>query len=287
MADTARSTSKRRSSSTASALYEPAEAAALAQGDVLRRRSTRPSRPTSASASTRATPTRWCAARSSCRTAPARTSASSSSPRATRPRRRSAPAPTRSAARTSSRRSRPAGSSSTSPLATPDTMGMVGKLGKILGRRGLMPNPKSGTITFDLERAISEVKGGRVEFKVDKSAIIHVAVRQGQLRGGAARRQPRDARRRDQPRASRGRQGSVLQGPDDRDHDGPGHPGRRPGGPRRRRGRLTDRRPTAAPYAVTVGHLARRGATTEYDGTARDSLRPRAGPTLMVVTVGA
>jgi large subunit ribosomal protein L1 len=58
-------------------------------------------------------------------------------------------------------------------LATPDMMGMVGRLGKILGRRGLMPNPKSGTITFDLERAIREVKAGRVEFKVDKGAIIH------------------------------------------------------------------------------------------------------------------
>jgi large subunit ribosomal protein L1 len=61
-------------------------------------------------------------------------------------------------------------------LAAPDTMGMVGRLGKILGRRGLMPNPKSGTITFDLERAIKEVKAGRVEFKVDKAGIIHVAV---------------------------------------------------------------------------------------------------------------
>jgi large subunit ribosomal protein L1 len=61
-------------------------------------------------------------------------------------------------------------------LATPDSMGMVGKLGKILGRRGLMPNPKAGTITFDLERAIREVKGGRVEFKVDKTAIVHVPV---------------------------------------------------------------------------------------------------------------
>jgi len=60
-------------------------------------------------------------------------------------------------------------------LATPDSMGMVGKLGKILGRRGLMPNPKAGTITFDLDRAVREVKGGRVEFKVDKSAIVHVA----------------------------------------------------------------------------------------------------------------
>jgi large subunit ribosomal protein L1 len=61
-------------------------------------------------------------------------------------------------------------------LATPDSMGLVGRLGKILGRRGLMPNPKAGTITFDPERAIKEVKGGRVEFKVDKSAIVHVAV---------------------------------------------------------------------------------------------------------------
>ena len=61
-------------------------------------------------------------------------------------------------------------------LATPDTMGQVGRLGKILGRRGLMPNPKSGTITFDLERAIKEVKAGRVEFKVDKAGTIHTAV---------------------------------------------------------------------------------------------------------------
>ena len=61
-------------------------------------------------------------------------------------------------------------------LAAPDTMGMVGRLGKILGRRGLMPNPKAGTITFDLERAVREVKGGRVEFKVDKAGIIHTAI---------------------------------------------------------------------------------------------------------------
>jgi large subunit ribosomal protein L1 len=61
-------------------------------------------------------------------------------------------------------------------LATPDSMGLVGRLGKILGRRGLMPNPKAGTITFDLERAVKEVKSGRVEYKVDKAGIIHVAV---------------------------------------------------------------------------------------------------------------
>ena len=61
-------------------------------------------------------------------------------------------------------------------LATPDMMGQVGRLGKILGRRGLMPNPKAGTITFDLDRAIREVKAGRVEFKVDKAGIVHAAV---------------------------------------------------------------------------------------------------------------
>src|SRR5215218_159914 len=61
-------------------------------------------------------------------------------------------------------------------LAAPDTMGMVGRLGKILGRRGLMPNPKAGTITFDLDRAVREVKGGRVEFRVDKAGIVHAAV---------------------------------------------------------------------------------------------------------------
>jgi len=61
-------------------------------------------------------------------------------------------------------------------IATPDSMGLVGKLGKILGRRGLMPNPKAGTITFDVERAVKEVKGGRVEFRVDKTAIVHAPV---------------------------------------------------------------------------------------------------------------
>jgi len=63
-----------------------------------------------------------------------------------------------------------------SVIATPDMMRSVGKLGRILGPKGLMPNPKIGTVTFDVKRAVSEIKSGRVEFRVDKTAIIHSPV---------------------------------------------------------------------------------------------------------------
>ncbi len=61
-------------------------------------------------------------------------------------------------------------------ITTPDAMGSVGKLGRILGPKGLMPNPKSGTVTMDVANAVKEVKAGRVEFRVDKSGIIHTIV---------------------------------------------------------------------------------------------------------------
>jgi large subunit ribosomal protein L1 len=61
-------------------------------------------------------------------------------------------------------------------IATPDVMRSVGKLGRILGSKGLMPNPKSGTVTFDIKKAVQEIKAGKVEFRVDKTGIVHAGV---------------------------------------------------------------------------------------------------------------
>ncbi len=61
-------------------------------------------------------------------------------------------------------------------IATPDVMALVGRIGKILGPRGLMPNPKVGTVTFDVAKAVGEVKAGKVDFRVDKAGVVHAPI---------------------------------------------------------------------------------------------------------------
>ena len=134
-------------------------------------------------------------------------------------------------------------------VATPDMMAKVGRLGKILGTRGLMPNPKLGTVTMDVGRVVQELKAGRVEYRADKFGIAHVGIGKLSFDEKALIENYQtvlDEILRAKP--------SVGQGPlPEVDHarvdDGPGHPGRHAQDPRTRRGEPSARFPACPPSA--------------------------------------
>ena len=108
-------------------------------------------------------------------------------------------------------------------IATPDMMRSVGRLGKVLGPRGLMPNPKTGTVTLDVAKAVQEVKAGKVEFRTDKTALVHVPV--GKISFTADKLVDNADHRHRQRREGKagGSQGQVHQGLLHQLHDGPWH----------------------------------------------------------------
>ena len=128
-------------------------------------------------------------------------------------------------------------------------MGNVGRLGRVLGPRGLMPNPKTGTVTMDVAKAVREAKAGKLEYRTDRGANVHVADRQEELRRAAAARELRGARRGDRPREAGGRQGPLHPGTITLATTmGPGHPRRPDAHARDRRGAQRGGREAATAY---------------------------------------
>ena len=189
--------------------------------------STAPSRSRCGSASTRARPTRWCAARSACRNGTGKTARVIVF-----------------ATGDKAEEARAAGADKVgsddliqeitdgfldfdAAIATPDQMAKVGRIARILGPRGLMPNPKTGTVTPDVAKAVSDIKGGKISFRVDKQANLHLVIGKASFTAEQLVRELRGRPRRGAARQAVRGQGQVPEEGHVRHDDGPGHPGRR------------------------------------------------------------